>query len=101
MWLLIAREPQPDAPYWPGRRWLAAADAVAWPVVWVIVARQLPQPTGVVGPFVMALAVLFGMGRLHRVVWVNHRYHFTTWRWGKFAAALVVVGLAMKLAMLR
>ena len=27
MWLLYARPPQPDAPYWPGRRWLAVADA--------------------------------------------------------------------------
>jgi hypothetical protein len=29
MWLLVAREPRPDAPDWPGRRLLAAVDAVA------------------------------------------------------------------------
>jgi hypothetical protein len=28
MWLLVAREPRPDAPDWPGRRMLAALDAV-------------------------------------------------------------------------
>ena len=36
MWLLVAREPRPDAPDWPGRRLLAAVDAVAWPLLWVL-----------------------------------------------------------------
>jgi hypothetical protein len=31
MWMLLVRSPPPDAPYWPGRRWLSAIDAVAWP----------------------------------------------------------------------
>lgn len=30
MWVLFARADPPDAPYWPGRRWLAALDAVGW-----------------------------------------------------------------------
>ena len=30
MWLWIARDPLPDAPYWAGRRWLAAIDAAVW-----------------------------------------------------------------------
>ena len=73
MWLLVAREPRPDAPYWRGRRLIAAVDAVAWPLMWVLLISQVPGPTGLVGPFVTALAVLLGLGRLHRALWVNHR----------------------------
>jgi hypothetical protein len=31
-------------------------------------------------------------------VWVNHRYWFTTWRWGRIAIALMVIGMVLKLA---
>ncbi|MCW5660129.1 MAG: hypothetical protein KIT60_20695 [Burkholderiaceae bacterium] len=99
MWLVVARTPPPDAPYWPGRRWLAAVDALVWPLLWVLVVRHAPVPVGVVGPVVAALAVLSATGRLHRAMWVNHRYRFTTWRWGRVVAALVVVGAVLKLAM--
>lgn len=99
MWLLYARAPAPDAPYWPGRRWLAAVDAVAWPFAWVIVFSHAPKPSGLVGPFVMAVALLCALGWLHRALWENHRYRFTTWRWGRIAAALVVFGLVMKLTL--
>ena len=96
MWLLVAREPRPDAPDWPGRRLLAAVDAVVWPLLWVWVFRHAPEPVGLVGPFVTAMAVLLGLGRLHRALRVNHRYWFTTWRWGRVAAALLVVGAVLK-----
>ena len=96
MWLLVAREPRPDAPYWAGRRLLAAVDAAVWPLMWVLVFRHAPAPMGLVGPFVVALAVLCALGRLHRAVWVNHRYRFTTWRWGRAVAALLLMGVVMK-----
>jgi hypothetical protein len=96
MWVLIAREPQPDAPYWPGRRLLAAVDAVLWPAMLVLLIHHAPAPLGLVGPLATAVALLRGLGRLHRAMWANHRYRFTTWRWGRIAAALLVVGLAMK-----
>jgi hypothetical protein len=99
MWLLVAREPRPDAPEWPGRRLLAAIDAVAWPLMWVLLIGQVPGPAGLVGPFVTALAVLLGLGRLHRALWVNHRYWFTTWRWGKVLGAMLLIGAVMKLSM--
>jgi hypothetical protein len=99
MWLLVAREPRPDAPEWPGRRLLAAIDAVAWPLLWILLIRQAPQPVGAVGPFFTALAVLICVGRLHRAVWVNHRYWFTTWRWGKVTAAMLLIGVVLKLSM--
>ena len=99
MWLLVAREPRPDAPDWPGRRLLAAVDAVAWPLMWVLLIRHVPGPAGLVGPFVTALAVLLGLGRLHRALWVNHRYWFTTWRWGTGRAARMSLGTVLKIAM--
>ena len=99
MWLVLTRAPLPDAPYWPGRRLLALADAVAWPAGWIALAMQLPQPTGIVGPMVIALAVLSTVGRVHRAAWLNHRYHFTTWRWGRVLVGLVLIGFVLKATM--
>ena len=99
MWLVVTRAPSPDAPYWPGRRLFALADAVAWPAAWIALATHLPQPAGIVGPMVIALAVLSAISRAHRAVWLNHRYRFTIWRWGRIVAALLLIGLAMKVAL--
>ena len=96
MWLMVAREPLPDVPYWPGRHLLAAVDAAVWPIVWVLLIDDAPAPVGLVGTFLCAVAVLCGLGRLHRALWVNHRYRFTTWRWGRVLAALMLLGLVMK-----
>ena len=99
MWVLVAREASPDAPYWPGRHFLAAIDALVWPLLWVLLFMHAPKPVGLIGPFVAAVAVLSAMGRLHRVLWVNHRYRFTTWRWGRVVVALLLMGGVLKLAM--
>lgn len=100
MWLILARSPKPDAQYWPGRRLLALADAIAWPAGWIAAAMQLPQPAGILGPMVIALAVLSAIGRVHRAAWENHRYHFTTWRWGRILAGLLLIGFVLKVAAL-
>lgn len=97
MWLLVAREPRSNATHWTGRRWLSAVDAVAWPLLWVVLVNRFDQPVGVVGPVVVAIAILMAAERIHRALWVNHRYWFTTWRWGRVVAALVVIGLVLKL----
>ncbi|WP_428424391.1 hypothetical protein [Methylibium sp.] len=97
MWLLLARAPPADVPYWPGRRWLAAVDALAWPLLWVLVFSHAPTPVGVAGPFVAATAVLCTLGRLRRALWANHRYRFTTWRWGRIVAGLLLLGVVQKL----
>ena len=99
MWLLVAREPRPDAPYWPGRRWLAAIDAAMWPLLWVLLFSHAPKPAGLVGPFVAAVALLCVLGRLYRALWINHRYRFTTWRWDRIAAALMLMGVVLKLSL--
>ncbi len=98
MWLLVAREPRANAPAWTGRRLLAALDAVAWPLFWVLLLGQIDAPAGIVGPMVVAIALLVSAERIHRAVWVNHRYWFTTWRWGRFMTALMVIGMVLKLA---
>lgn len=99
MWLLLAREPRLDAPCWPGRRWLAAVDAAVWPLLWALLFFHAPEPVGIVGPIVTAVALLCALGRLHRALWVNHRYWFTTWRWGRVAVALLLMGMVLKLTM--
>lgn len=96
MWLLVVREPLPDAAYWPGRHVLAALDAAGWPILWVLLIRHAPPPVGLLGPVLTAVALLCGLGRLHRALWANHRYRFTTWRWGRMAAALLLVGVVVK-----
>jgi hypothetical protein len=98
MWLLVAREPWSNAPHWTGRQWLAAIDAVAWPLFWVLLMDQVDTPFGVVGPMVVAIALLLSAERIPRAVWVNHRYWFTTWRWGRIAASLFVIGMVLKFA---
>ena len=98
MFIVVTRSPRPDAPNWPGRVPLAAIDAVAWPLVWIWLFRHAPAPQGLVGPTVTAIAVLCAVLRLQRAVWLNHRYWFTTWRWGKVAASLLLIGLVLKMA---
>jgi hypothetical protein len=98
MWIILSKPPRPDAPNWPGRRWLAAVDAVAWPALCVWLVMHSPLPAGAVGQLVGALSVVLAIKRLHRALWANHRYRFTTWRWGKVLASLVLIGGLLKLA---
>jgi len=99
MWLVLTRAPLPDSQYWPGRRLLAVADAVAWPAGWIVLMSQLPQPASMLGSMAIALAALSAIGRVHRATWQNHRYHFTTWRWGRFALGLLLIGFVLTVAM--
>lgn len=96
MWILIARTPRPDAPYWPGRLLLAAADAIAWPLVAVVGVLQAPSPVGVVGPVVVAVAMLFALGRLQRALFHNERYRFTSWWLARVLMALLLIGFILK-----
>jgi hypothetical protein len=63
----------------------------------VLVLGQSDAPVGIVGPMVVAVALLVSAERIHRAVWVNHRYWFTTWRWGRIAAGLMLIGMVLKL----
>ena len=97
MWILFTPVPRPDAPCWPGRRWLAALDAIDWPAGWALVVAQAPIPTGIVGLVITASAALFAVSRLQRALLRNERYRFTTWRWGKVVVGPVLLGWILKL----
>lgn len=101
MWMMLAREPKPDKPYWQGREWFAVIDALLWPLVLAVAVSRVDVDVGIVGPTAIALAVLAGIRRVHRAVWMNHRYRFTTWRWGKVVVALLLVGGLLKLLVAR
>ena len=98
MWLLIAKNPRPDAIVWRGRRALAAVDAVLWPLLWVWLLSQSPPSFGLVGLTVVAgLGTLIAVSRLRQAIWENQRYRFSLWKWGRAVAVLVLFGMAMKL----
>ena len=98
MWMLFVRAPSPDAPYWEGRRWLAAVDALAWPALWALLALNLPMPGGIVSAAGVALAGVAAWSRLRVALWNNHRYRFTTWRWAQVLATLLLFGAFLKWA---
>ncbi len=99
MWVLFARAPSPDAPYWPGRRWLAAIDAIAWPGVAWCALNQMASSGGLVLALLLALLVVSAVRRLFTALLANHRYHFTTWRWGRVLAWMLAVGTLLKLVL--
>ena len=97
MWIFFTPALRPDAAYWPGRRWLAALDAVAWPAAWALVVAQAPMSMGIVGMLIIACAALSAASRLQQALLRNERYRFTTWRWGKVVVGLALLGLIIKL----
>lgn len=97
MWVVIARPEQPDVPYWPGRRWVAALDAVLWPLLWIAGAAHWAPQLKLFAPMVIAWAVFSLISRLHRA-WVNNeRYRMTTWRWGRVLGAVWLTGVILRL----
>jgi hypothetical protein len=99
VFVLISRKPRPDFASWPGRRVLAVLDAVAWPVAVLVVVATSPINAGALGAVLIVIAAFAGVCRLCRALWRNERYRFTTWVWGKRLAALLLVGLLLKLAL--
>jgi hypothetical protein len=99
MWVLFARAPPPDAPYWPGRRWLAAVDAVVWPGAPLAALSHVADPGGLLLAFVMAMLVMSAVRRLYTALLANHRYHFTTWRCGRVLIWMMAFGAVLKLGL--
>ena len=98
MWVLYARSPTPDIPYWQGRRPLALLDALLWPGLIAAFVVDATVETGAVGLVVMAMCTLFAVRRCARALWHNERYRFTTWRLGVPLVALMAVSAVLKLA---
>ena len=98
MWMVYVREPKPNMPHWRGRRRLAVFDALGWPLLGLLLLHRVDVPMGIVGPVLQAGLVLAALARGWRAAFENHRYRFTTWRWGKVAAVLWLLGALLKLA---
>ncbi len=98
MWMIFARAPHSDAPHWLGRRILAALNAVIWPALWLLLIARTPVALGIVGHVAVAWAVWSGALRLDRAVFANHRYRFTTSRWGGVVIGVVAVGALLIVA---
>ena len=99
MLVVLAREPRPPAQVWAGRRWLAGIDALLWPGLWIAGVSFAPLPTGVAGLLLVAAAVWCAVQRLREAVFENERYRFTTWRWGRPAVGLLLIGAFLKIAL--
>ena len=97
MWIVFARPPAPDEAYWPGRRWAGSIDAVAWPLAAMQFLARASGGTGILLPTGVAVLVLVAISRVHTALCLNHRYRFTTWRWGRIALLLFLVGAMIKL----
>lgn len=97
MWIYLVRPQRPDASQWAGRRSLAVVDAIAWPALWIALIATAPFAAGVTGWVSAGLIGLVAIRRLHRAIWRNERYWFTTWRWGAPLSGMVLAALAIKL----
>jgi hypothetical protein len=98
MWMVFSRAMQPDVAVWPGRRWLALADAVAWPGGLAVIVANVDAVTGIVAAAVLSLCVLEAIRRSWVAWTANARYRFTTARWARVLAAVFVAGLVMSVA---
>lgn len=97
MFVVFTKAPAPDAPEWPGRRWLAAADALVWPAVCFHLLAHLRPVGGLVVIVAMALTAMCAATRLVTALVRNHRYRFTTWILARPLLWLGGFGLLLKL----
>jgi hypothetical protein len=63
------------------------------------VLSQVADRGGLFLAFVMALLVVSAARRLFTALLINHRYHFTTWRWGRLLTWMTALGMLMKLGL--
>ena len=99
MWILFARAPLTDRPYWTGRRTLAALDALLWPALAVLLLAQVPGAPGVLKPVLGAVTLLVALHRLHVAWFRNHRYRFTTAWLTRALVVLLLIGVMLKVAL--
>ena len=97
--IMFARAPALDAAYWPGRRWLAALDAVAWPAIAIVLLSRIPGQAGLGAPVACVICGVNALLRLQTALSQNHRYRFTTWRAGRILLALLLIAAALKVGL--
>ena len=99
MWIVFARAPAPDAAYWPGRRTLGALDAVAWPLIALVLLSQVPGQARLVAPIACVICGVNALARLRTAIWENHRYRFATWRASRVVLVLLLIAVALKVGL--
>jgi len=66
MWIFIAREPSPEAPYWRGRRAMALVNALLWTVIGVLLLRHAVGIATVMGGVMLWALVGLALQRMPR-----------------------------------
>lgn len=100
MWIVLHRMPRPLATVWPGRPLLAAADAIAWPAVWMAMISQWGSQTGLLGQVSVVLALLLAVRGVRIALWHNERYRFISMAVWRVVWRLLLLGAVMKVAIL-
>lgn len=99
MIVVLLRREAPLATVWPGRRWLAALDALLWPAVLLVLLWRIGARPGIVGAVGVAILCGWALRRLHRALARNERYQFTSWVWGRWLVLVLGLGLALQLVL--
>lgn len=97
---LLTRKRRPDAVHWRGRRRLASLDALAWPTAWAAIIVLSPYRLGLVGAAALVLVMLSAVCRSRRAMWRNHRYRFSTVKWGRRLLWAVLISAVLKWSLL-
>ncbi|MCC9597953.1 MULTISPECIES: hypothetical protein [unclassified Rubrivivax] len=97
MLFFFMRGPRPDLHVWPGRRWISAADALAWPFAAMAAVSAVVEDSGSTARLVNATLCVLATCRLTRAVLANQRYRMTTVWFAKVAALPLAVGSTLKL----
>lgn len=98
MWFLVVRGLRPDLPVWPGRRWISAADALAWPIAAMVAVTGMADAVGRSSSLIVATLCVLAARRLLRAILVNQRYRMTTVWLAKIVAVPLLFGVLTKLA---
>jgi hypothetical protein len=98
MWIVLARQPRPQARMWAGRRLLACADAIAWPAAWIVLVCRLLVDVGLLGRASIAVALLLAVRGVWMSVRHNESYRFISWRVWRVAWPLLAIVVALQIA---
>lgn len=98
MLFFFVRGPRPDLHVWPGRRWISAADALAWPIAAMVVVVGMADAGGRSSSLIVAALCVLAARRLLHAVLFNQRYRMTAVWLAKIAAVPLLLGVLAKLA---
>lgn len=88
----------PPAADWPGRHVLAVVDALAWPALVSFALNAVTVPHGLIGDVVIASCSMLAVRRAWTAAFRASQYRFTTGHVGIPLAAMLALGVSLKLA---